>query len=876
MTTANMHSPMMKQWDACKQKAKEALLLFRLGDFYEAFYDDASLIAKELELTLTKRQNIPMCGVPFHASESYIDKLLVKGYKVAIAEQLEDPSQTKGIVKRDIVKILSKGSLLHSSLLNEKQNNYFVAITEVGKIYGLAYLDLSTGEFNTLEIEEFSHLIDELLRLKPVEILLSKKFLEKYSELIENLTSYIRVMINSKDEWLFDHHLATDTLLKHFHLQTLDSFGLKGMVASINACGALISYLKDEMLTDLSHIQSIKTDQLSEYMALDYACLRHLEILDPLHQEKGQSLLSLLDHTHTPMGGRLFCSWIKHPLIQVEKICERQKALQEFLDNYEIYDELPLHLKSVRDIQRLIMKISNKIATPKDVVALKQSLKTVPLIKALLKNTSSQILQSIYQDIADITSCWELIDLAIQENPPLRIGEGACFKAGYHPQLDELNAMSKDSKSWIANYQNVLQKQTNIKTLRVGFTRVFGYYIEVSKGQAKNMPNTFHRRQTLANSERFTTEELKTFEHKILSADEKIKALETQLFNQLLDKLQEHQNKLLVTSKAIALADCILSLAIAAKKYRFNKPTIDDSNRLEILEGRHPIIETTLPFNKFIANDTLMDDERRLFLITGPNMAGKSTFIRQVALIVIMAQIGSFVPAQKAHVGIVDKVFSRIGASDDLSRGQSTFMVEMCETANILHNCTDKSLIILDEIGRGTSTYDGISIAWAVAEYLLTTKNKKAKTLFATHYWELTDMEKKIPGAVNYNVAVKETNEGIVFLHKILPGGTDKSYGIHVAKLAKLPANVIHKAEKMLALLESNAQKKPKKIKTISSQYYLFNPYDPLNPPSLAKQELSEKDNLVQEIKNLDINNMTPIEAQKILSDLQKKILYEL
>lgn len=821
-TTEPKISPMMVQWHACKKSARDAVLLFRMGDFYEAFYEDAILLAKEIDLTLTKRQDIPMSGIPCHTCEAYIDKMVAKGYRVAVAEQMEDPKLTKGIVKREVVRVVTPGTLITSSLLSDKSNNYFASITRVGAFFGLAFIDLTTSEFKVIEFENEHELLNELYRLQPAEILTSNKFKEKHSDIFTDARKSFNFLLNTEEDWRFDHQIAIDFMVAHFKTVNLDGFGLRGMVASINAAGALLRYLQESLSLSIEHIRDILPYNTSNYMSLDRTTQRNLELTDAQNGGSRQyTLLGILDHTQTPMGARLLKHWIKQPLLDINEISRRQDAVQSFLQDRAILEKLSQQLDGVRDLQRLMTKINSGYATPRDLVALKSSLQPIPLIKATLGAMSTGC-ALVHEQNQRLHPCSDLVDLiayAVVEDPPLRMNEGRIFNDGYHPELDDLREISRDSKSWIAKYQTDLRESTGIKTLKVGFTRMFGYYIEISKGQSDNAPASFIRRQTLVNGERFITPELKDYESKVLNAEERIVGIETELFAALRQEATKYSTLVFETAQALAQLDVLHAFAIAARKQDYCRPVVNDELTLNIHEGRHPVIEAVVS-DKFIPNDTFLDDAKeRLLLITGPNMAGKSTYIRQVALIAIMAQIGSFVPATSATVGIIDKVFTRIGASDDLSRGQSTFMVEMTETANILHNATSRSLVILDEIGRGTSTYDGISIAWSVAEYLLTAEDKMAKTLFATHYWELTKLEEKVPGAVNYNVAVHESEDGIVFLRKIIKGGTDKSYGIHVARLAGLPDIVLGRAKEILVHLEENANRKsafepsaPKKI----------------------------------------------------------------
>lgn len=804
-------SPMMNQWQACKNASKDAILFFRMGDFYEAFYDDAAILAKELDLTLTSRQGIPMSGVPFHASDQYLDKMVSKGYRVAIAEQVEDPKKAKGLVKREVVRIITPGTLINSSLLTDNANNFIVALTRVGDILGLAVLDLTTADFKAAEFTDEQHLCNELYCLRPAEIVMSKRFREKHIKLLTTLQQAMPFLITESEEWHFDHQTASSVLTEHFKVRHLDGFGLRGMVAAINAGGALLFYLKETLSHSIDHIRSVQVYSTSDFMVLDSTTQRNLELTESLQGGRKNTLLETLDVTHTPMGGRLLRQWIKQPLLSSEEIAHRQDAVEALVSNHDAITALQSALASVKDLERLMMRISTGFATPRDISALRFSLEAIPAIKIILEKIThaSSLLAHDTHLLHDYSEVIDLIARAIVDQPPFRLSDGNVIREGYNQELDSLRALSSDSKSWIAQYQSQLREQTGIKTLKVGFNRMFGYYIEVSKGQADKMPDSFSRRQTLVNAERFITPDLKDYESKVLTAEDRIAAIENELFQELRQQVAKCYDAVVQTAHAIGRIDVFQSLAQTALKFNYSRPIVDDSSVLQIVEGRHPVIEGARIRQKFVPNDTLLDNHlNRTLIITGPNMAGKSTYIRQVALITILAQMGSFVPAKSAQIGIVDKVFTRIGASDDLTRGQSTFMVEMAETANILNNATPRSLVILDEIGRGTSTYDGISIAWAVAEYLLTNQERMSKTLFATHYWELTKLEEKIPGAVNYHVAVQESGDNIIFLHKIVRGGTDRSYGIHVAQLAGLPTPVIARAREILTHLEENANQK--------------------------------------------------------------------
>lgn len=861
-------SPMMAQWHACKKSAPEGILFFRLGDFYEAFYDDAILLSKELDLTLTKRHDIPMAGVPFHSSENYIDRLVAKGYRVAIAEQMEDPRDVKGIVKREVVRVVTPGTVVNSLLLSDKANNFLASITQVGEIHGLSILDLTTAEFKAMEFDSAKALADELCRLTPKEILLSEKWGKKHGELIEEFKGQLRVAITIKEDWHFDHSHACDVLLRHFRIHSLDGFGLTGMIPAINAAGAILNYVREDLNLSIDHIKSISKELISDYMQIDRSTQKNLELFDSLRDDKkSHTLLKVIDLTETPMGGRLLKTWLTHPLLDIEEIKNRQDAITAFLNHTERCKEIGAHLSEIRDLERLMMRIETGYASPRDLAGLRLSLEHVEPLSTLLAPFSSvKAIESAKEKISDVKSIVTKLQVALADTPPLRVSDGGIFRTGFHRELDELKSLQTDSHTWIANYQVQLKEETQIKTLKVGYTKAFGYYIEVSRGQAEKIPNTFQRRQTLINAERFITPELKEFEHKMLHAEEKISVLELELFTALRKETAGYSSEVRKIAEAVGHIDCLLSLSAIARKYNYVRPIVDKSTIFHVSQGRHPVIESTLSTEAYIPNDVFLDaQDQRLYLITGPNMAGKSTFIRQVALIAILAQMGSFVPAKEAHIGIIDKVFSRIGASDDLSRGQSTFMVEMTETANILHNATDRSLVILDEIGRGTSTYDGISIAWAVAEYLLTQEGKQAKTLFATHYWELTELEKEIKGAVNYNVAVHESDRGIVFLRKIVKGGTDKSYGIHVAKLAGVPSEVLKRAEAMLQKLEKNTGK-------IADTPCIKSPKDKQLSLFSISNENSKLEVIGTEIRNIDPNHLTPMEALKKITEWKGKL----
>ena len=774
-----MTTPMMQQWESCKKAAPGMILLFRMGDFYEAFYEDAALLAQELDLTLTKRQEIPMSGVPHQTIEGYIERLVEKGYRVAIAEQTEDPKEAKGLVKREIVRIVTPGTIINSSFISEKSNNYLAAIHKLGSFFGLASLDITTGEFSVIEFESAGELFNEIARLNPSEFLVTEKFATQYK--IEGMKTFL-------EEWRFEHKAATNFLTRHFSVQHLDGFGLKGKVAAINAAGALLAYVQEELSLSINHIKKITPYSLGDILAIDRTTSQHLELTHS--SSRKQTLLGVIDRTVTPMGGRLLQKWLKQPLLSPEKIYERQEAIEALFFASEKRIELRKLLSSVRDLERLIMRVSTSLATRRDLKALQQSLMPLSSIKAI----DCKEIQKYQEQIVNFGTLINLLDRALDE-------EGN-FAPGYNESLDELRKITSNSRAWLLTYQTKIKEETGIKNLKVSFNKVFGYYIEVSRGQSHLMPAHFERRQTLVNGERFISPELKDYENRVLNSEEQMLRLENQLFAELLKETLRYEESIFASAEAIAKIDVLHGLADVAKRRNFVRPIVDTSATLMIEGGRHPVVEEAIGREMFVSNDTFLGEER-VMLITGPNMAGKSTYIRQVALLVILAQMGSFIPANRAHIGVVDKIFTRIGASDDLARGQSTFMVEMTETANILNNATSRSLVILDEVGRGTSTYDGLSIAWAVLEYLAKCEGRQAKTLFATHYGELMQLEGLIPSIVNYHASVEECNEEIVFLHKIVRGGANRSYGIHVAKLAGLPLTVVHRATQILKKLEN-------------------------------------------------------------------------
>lgn len=808
---------MMEQWHALKKQAGPALLLFRLGDFYEAFHEDAETLSTALNVTLTKRHEIPMAGIPFHSLDGYLKKLIETGHIVALAEQVEDPKEVKGIVKRAIVRTISPGTDINQE---KKSANYFASIVRLNSVFGLTLLDLSTGELKLVEVENASMLFDELDRTKPSEILISDSF--KAEGLLDELKHHFSFRVTLKEAHLFDHRLCLEFLLKHFNVQTLDGFGLKGLTAGINSAGSLLSYVKNTLGLSISHVKKLQKITLDNFQLIDATTMRHLEIA---------ALFDKFDFTSTAMGNRLLKSFFNHPLLSVTAIEERQKCVETLISPLN----LTTHLKPIADLSRIITRILMDQSRPRDLLSLKTSLREIPAIRTITNTLPA--LGLTFTDVSDIES--EIERILVEEPGQFLIKEGVSTK------LDELKALKTSAQDYLASYQAKLRETLQIKTLKVAYNKAFGYYIEIPRSQSAKMPDTFTRRQTLVNNERFISDELSEFEVKILTAEDQILALERQIYEELLTTLKANQKRILNIADNIAKLDCFLSLSIASKRFNLTKPHLSTDDRLKIIDGRHPLLDTP----SFVPNDCVLTDQKRLAIITGPNMAGKSTYLRQVALITFLAHIGSFVPATEAKIGLVDKIFSRIGASDDLMRGQSTFMVEMVETANILNNATPRSLVILDEIGRGTSTYDGIAIAWAVAEEL-----KNTKTLFATHYWELNALEKLYPQVMNFNVAVAETESGIVFLHKIAKGGTDKSYGIHVARLAGLPQSALTAAEKRLKSLEKEQQTTEKKQLTF------------------FEEDTSDKEAIIEEILKLEPNEMTPMQALERLMALKQRL----
>jgi DNA mismatch repair protein MutS len=872
---------MMQQYSRIKSEYKDSILFFRMGDFYETFYDDAKLVARELDIALTSRnkagaKKIPLAGIPYHALEPYLGKLIKKGYKVAICEQVEDPKVAKGIVKREVVRLVTPGTVLESGMLDEHQNNYLMGIAKGEVGLGLAFVDVSTGEFLATQLEGADlklKLQTEVIRFKPVECILPFS-LEKDDiiRFIKNIDK--NILITQYEDEHFHSERAYSSLLSHFKTMSLEGMGCEDMPDAVSASGAVMNYLNETQKGDLGHIDVINTYSTADFMILDSTTLRNLEIMKNIRDgTQNGTLLEMLDHTSTPMGSRLIRKWLAQPLLKVASITMRQNAAEELFRNTFLRTDIADFFKDMRDIKRLVARIVYGSANARDLIAVKESLKVVPRIKeALNKNQpKSLMLKRIAGELDEHIEVVDLIEKAISDDPPLTVREGGLIKKGYNEKLDELKEVASGGKTWVVALQKQERQRTGIKSLRVGYNKVFGYYLEVTKANLSQVPDEYIRKQTLVNSERFVTPELKEKESLILTAEDKMNALEYELFSEIRENVAAHSIQIRKTAGACAELDCLVTLANVAVNNNYIRPEVNEGDEIVIVKGRHPVIEQIL-HSGFIPNDVKLDGgENRLMILTGPNMAGKSTYMRQVALIAILTQMGSFVPAESARIGLVDRVYTRVGAFDDLSRGQSTFMVEMTEVANILNTASSKSLIILDEIGRGTSTYDGLSIAWAVAEYIHNKNKIGAKTLFATHYHNLTELADIYEGVVNYNIAIKENTDGIIFLRKVVPGGTNKSYGIEVAKLAGLPHDVITRAFEVLRSIEeenivrvndetSGKQRDdlmPSKKKL--TQLVLFEPNPTPHP-------------VVEDIKKLNLDEMTPLDAMNKLNKMKKKV----
>ena len=805
-STAGELTPGMRQYmDAKRSLTKDTLLMFRMGDFYEMFFEDAKIASSLMNVVLTSRAGAPLCGVPYKAVRLYIPKLLAAGYKVALADQLEDARFAKGLVKRDITEVITPGTLMEDSMLDDRRSNYLAAILPSKSRWGLATLELTTGEFRLAEIAPES-LDSELTRLKPAETLAPASVLERWQ--LEGFPKEVPRNLNwtSLEDWHFDIEVCRKDMLRHFQVASLDGFGCRGYETAIGAAGAILHYACTNLRKDAANITRISAYQPEDCLVLDRISQRNLELVEPIFTgEKNNTLLSVMDETVTPMGARMLREWLLRPLNNLHDILERQDAVDDLFSHPMLLGELREMLAAIRDIERTITRLAvGSNASARDLLVLKRGLEMVPGLRTLLSDASAQLLHNEADELEELPELTELIGRAIVDEPPATIHDGGIFREGFNQELDTLRRASTEGKDWIAQYQLQEQQRTGIKSLKVRFNKVFGYFIEVSKSFLDIVPQEYIRKQTIVNGERFITPELKEIEDKVLGSDEKSQALEYELFQELRQRVCTHLQQIQKTARAVAAVDCLGSLAQVAIQYNYVRPEVVEETVLDIRDGRHPVLDARMTDSAFVPNDCLLDtSSNQIGLITGPNMAGKSTFIRQVALLVIMAQMGSFIPVRKARIGMADRIFTRVGAADDLSRGQSTFMVEMVETANILNHATPRSLIILDEIGRGTSTFDGLSLAWAIAEFLHDTPTSKARTLFATHYHELTDLALTKPGVKNYNVLVREQGEEILFLRKIAPGIADKSYGIHVARLAGIPRQIIDRAAQVLENLEA-------------------------------------------------------------------------
>lgn len=877
----NNLTPMMKQYMQTKEEYKDCILFYRLGDFYEMFFDDALTASKELEITLTGKncgleERAPMCGIPYHAVDSYLNRLVSKGYKVAICEQVEDPKTAKGIVKREVIRVVTPGTNLDTQGLDETKNNYIMCIVYMADRYGLSVADVTTGEYLVTELDSQTKLMDELYKFMPSEIVCNEAFYMSGLDL-DDLKNRLHMAIYSLEAWYFDDALCRETLQEHFKVASLEGIGLSDYECGMIASGALLKYLEETQKNSLSHMSRLTRYATGNYMVLDSATRRNLELVETLREkQKRGSLLWVLDKTKTAMGARTLRKYVEQPLIDKESIVKRLDAVAELKDNAICREEIREYLNPVYDLERLVGKITYQSANPRDLIAFQSSLSMLPSVKYILKDMESDLLKEIYEELDPLEELCDLVGRAIQEEPPLAMKEGGIIKDGYNEEVDRLRKAKSEGKNWLADLETREREKTGIKNLRIRYNKVFGYYLEVTNSFKDLVPDYYTRKQTLANAERYIIPELKELEDTILGAEDKLCALEYELYCEVRNTIAAELTRIQRTAKAVAKLDVIASLALVAERNNYVRPKINEKGVIDIRDGRHPVVEKMIPNDMFIANDTYLDDKKqRISIITGPNMAGKSTYMRQAALIVLMAQLGSFVPASSANIGLVDRIFTRVGASDDLASGQSTFMVEMNEVANILRNATSKSLLILDEIGRGTSTFDGLSIAWAVVEYISNSKLLGAKTLFATHYHELTELEGKISNVNNYCIAVKEKGDDIVFLRKIVKGGADKSYGIQVAKLAGVPDPVINRAKEIVEeLVTADITGKVKDIAVQGSETKkkTQKKLDEVDLTQFSLFDTVKDDDVLNELKELDISHMTPMDAMNKLYQLQNKL----
>ena len=874
-------TPMMQQYMAIKEQYKDCILFYRLGDFYEMFYDDALTASRELEITLTgkncgQEERAPMCGVPYHAVDVYLNKLVAKGYKVAICEQAEDPKQAKGIVKREVIRIVTPGTNLSQQALDEGRNNYLMCLVYDNNQFGLAITDISTGDFYTTEVATLKELYDEIHRFSPSEIICNDSFYMSGASL-DDFKDRLHVSVSTLDTWYMDEAVSVQKIKEHFKVASLDGLGLADFPSGTLAVGALLLYLYETQKNTLDNLTKITPYRSGGYMIIDSATNRNLELIETLREkQKKGSLLWVLDKTKTAMGARLMRNWIEQPLIEKKKITARQDAVEELYNDMITREEIREYLNAVYDLERLVTRISYRTANPRDLIAFKTSLGMIPPVKQLLSQAKSAELKEIDERMDCLEDIYDLIEKSIQDEPPIMIREGGMIKEGYNEDVDKFRLSRTEGKTWLAELEAREKEKTGIKNLRVRYNKVFGYYLEVTNSYKELVPEDWTRKQTLANAERYITPELKELEDMILGAEDKLSALEYDLYCEVRDSIGEQVVRIQETAKAIAHLDVLASLACVAQSNDYVRPSINTKGVIDIQGGRHPVVEKMNNNQMFIDNDTYLDNKNhRISIITGPNMAGKSTYMRQSALIVLMAQIGSFVPAKSANIGIVDRIFTRVGASDDLASGQSTFMVEMTEVANILRNATSRSLLILDEIGRGTSTFDGLSIAWAVVEHISNPKLLGAKTLFATHYHELTELEGKLDSVNNYCIAVREQGDDIIFLRKIIRGGADKSYGIQVARLAGVPDSVIDRAKEIASWLEETDvtdKAKNLQVRTSAKKKEVVREAVPAEKQMSLFDIYPADHPVLKELAGLDVSNMTPIQALNTLYELQKRL----
>ena len=874
-------SPMMQHYIKTKEEYEDCILFYRLGDFYEMFFEDAETVSKELELTLTGKdcglaERAPMCGVPFHAADNYINRLVEKGYKVAICEQMEDPKKAKGIVKREVIRVVTPGTNLYTQALDETKNNYIMSVAYISNRFGIAFADVTTGAFMVTEVEKLRNLLDEIYKFSPAELICNEAFCMSGVDL-EELRNRLHLSVSALDNWYFDDDLCQRTLKEHFHVGTLEGLGLKDYDCATIAAGALLTYLLETQKNSLDHMRKITPYITDKYMLIDSSTRRNLELTETMREkEKRGSLLWVLDKTKTAMGARMLRSFIEQPLIEEEAINQRLDAVEEINRQEMDREEIREYLGPVYDLERLISRVSYQSANPRDLIAFKTSIGMIPHIRRLLGQFQSEELKKVYEDMDELQDLYQVLDKAIVEDPPLAMKEGGIIKDGYDQQIDDYRQAKTKGKTWLAELEAEEKEKTGIKNLKIKYNKVFGYYLEVTNSFKDMVPDYYTRKQTLTNAERYITPRLKELEDMILGAEDKLYALEYDRFAEIRNMIAGEVERIQKTARAIAKLDAYLSMALVASRNQYVRPKINTRGIIDIKDGRHPVVEKMITNDMFIPNDTYLDNgKNRISVITGPNMAGKSTYMRQTALIVLMAQIGSFVPASKANIGIVDRIFTRVGASDDLASGQSTFMVEMTEVANILRNATAKSLLILDEIGRGTSTFDGLAIAWAVIEHISNPKLLGAKTLFATHYHELTELEGKLPGVNNYCIAVKERGDDIVFLRKIVKGGADKSYGIQVAKLAGVPDSVINRAKELVEeLVSADITSTVKDIASEGKKSKAKQPvhYDEVDMEQISLFDTVKDDDVLEELKSIKIDELRPVDALNVLYRLQNKL----